>query len=217
MAIPYSKLMLIQRIRKYIANGYPNDDFSTSENEILLQIDQELAFNLVGQVYANAKVEGNLAVPDAYLTTYSLPALTQDTISQTWYTTLPQPPISLPLGYSLDRCYFADSVNGVGIEVALIKPKRVAYRKNMPMPLGVLGWVEGSKLNLMASDGSSLLNKTCYVRMATTRTTDVNATMTLPDDAIEAIFNSVVAQLTKRYNEPKDVVKDNIGAGNKSS
>jgi hypothetical protein len=209
--------MFIQRIRKHVANGFPNDEFSTSENEILLYIDQALAFNLIGQTYNNSKVEGSIAVPDAYLVTYALPALTQDNITKEWTTTLPQPPVSLPLGYSLDRCYFADSVNGIGTEVALIKPKRVAYRNNMPRPLGVNARIEGNTIFLDASNGSSLLNKNLYVRMASTRTANVDDVMNVPDDAIDAIFNSVVDKLTKRYSEPKDVIKDELGAGNKTS
>ena len=112
--IPQTKLMLIQRIRKYLANGYPNDSYSTSENEMLLQIDQALAFNLVGSVWADAKMENNIAVPEGYFSTFLLPAVQQDSITKEWYSTLPQVPIGLPLGYSVDRVYFANSTNGVG-------------------------------------------------------------------------------------------------------
>lgn len=215
--IPYTKKQLVQRIRKYLADGFPNDSFSASENEILLQIDQSLAFNLVGRVWADAKIEGNIAVPEGYFTTYLLPAVQQDSITKEWYSTLPQPPIGLPLGYSIDRCYFANGINGVGNEVYLIKAKRVSYRKNMPMPNGVRCWVEGSKIILAASNGGSLLNQPLYVRMASTRTDDINALMNLPDDAIETIFNSVTLALTKRYQEPKDVIRDELSAGNKTS
>lgn len=215
--IVYSKLQLIQRIQKYLANGFPNDSFATSQNEILLQIDQSLAFNMVGKTWANAKVEGNMVVDEAYYTTYLLPSLTQDNVTKYWTTRLPQPPVGLPLGYSIDRCYFANSSNGEGSQVFFIKAKRVSYRKNMPMPFGVRCWVEGSKLILAASDGGSLLNQPLYVRMVSTRTDDINAPMNLPDDAIDGIFNAVVMQLTKRYTEPKDIIRDELGSGNKTS
>ncbi len=215
--IAYTKKQLIQRIRQHIANDFPSADFSTTENETLLYIDQALAFNLVGQVYAQAKIEGNIAVPEAYLTTYLLPALQQDSVTKQWYTTLPQPPISLPIGYSIDRGYFANSADGLGKNVFFIKAKRVAYRNSMPRPQGVNASIEGSKIILDASDGSSLLGQNFYVRMASTRTSSLSDTMNVPDDALEMIFNNVVMKLKDRLQLPKDVIQDDISAGNKSS
>jgi hypothetical protein len=215
--ITYSKLQLIQRVRQHMANNFPDAAFSTSENEVLLYIDQALAFGLIGSVYAGAKVEGNLVMPEAYLTTYLLPSLSQDSITGEWYTTLPQPPVSLPLGYSITGGYFANSANGRGKSVFWIKNHRVAYREDMPMPFGVRAWVEGVTVKLKASDGGSLLNQPFYVTMASTRTSSLTDVMTLPDDAIEQIFNNVVAKLKDRLQLPKDIVQDDISAGNKSS
>ena len=41
--------------------------------------------------------------------------------------------------------------------------------------------------------------------------------MTLPDDQLEAIFNNVVAKLKDRMQLPKDIIKDDLPAGNKGS
>jgi hypothetical protein len=119
MAIAYTKKQLIQRIRQHMVDGYPTAEFGSSENEVLLYIDQALAYTLVGQVWNNAKIEGSIAVPEAYITTYALPALQQDNITKEWYSTLPQPPINLPLGYSLTG-YFANSVDGKGTNFSLL-------------------------------------------------------------------------------------------------
>ena len=200
-----------------MANGFPNASFSTTDNEVLLYIDQALAFSLVGQVYAAAKVEGSLAVPEAFLVTYLLPALQQDNVTKEWYSLLPQPPISLPLGHSIDEVYFANSSNGKGTQVALIKAKRTGYRDYLPSPPNVMAKIEGSKIILQAPSGTSLLNQNLYVRMATTRTTDINAVMNVPDDTLELIFNNVVMKMKDRLQLPKDVIVDDISAGNKGS
>jgi len=215
--ISYTKQQLIERIKRHIANDFPSADFSASDNEVLLYIDQALAFNMVGQVFSNAKIEGNLVVPDAYLTTYLLPALTQDPITRKWVGTLPQPPVSLPLGYSVTHIYFADSAYGQGTSVFMIKNNRAAYRDNMPKPFGVSARIEGSSIFLQASDGGSLLNQNLYVTMINTRTSSLTDTMSLPDDAIELIFNNVITKLKDRLQLPKDIVQDDISAGNKSS
>ena len=215
--IAYTKRQLIQRIRQHMADNFPSSEFGATSNEVLLYIDQALAHTMIGQVWQGAKLEGNIAMPEAYLTTYLLPNLQQETATGYWYTTLPQPPVSLPLGYSIDDIYFANQANGKGIPVLMIKQKRVSYRNNLPMPMGVRAWVEGSKLTLASSNGASLLNEPIYVRMASTRTSDLNETMNLPDDAIEVIFANVIGKLKDRMQIPKDIVADDISAGNKGS
>jgi hypothetical protein len=216
-AIAYTKAQLVERIKKHISDGFTTSDFSTTDNEVLLYIDSALAFGLVGQVYANAKVEGTLVMPEAYLTTYTLAELQQDSISGYWFSTLPQPPVNLPLGYSINRAYFGLESSGQSREIYPIRAKRVGYRINMPMPTGARYWVEGSKFWVASSDGGSLLGLPVYVQMASTRTTNMTDTMNLPDDALEAIFTSVVAKMKDRLQLPKDIIKDDVSAGNKSS
>ncbi len=217
MAIAYTKKQLIQRIRRHMATTFPNSSFPVSENEVLLCIDQAAAFNLVGQVWNMAKVEGNIAVPEAYITTFSLPALQYNAITKDWYSTLPQPPLSLPLGYSIPQVYFADTSNGKGKSVSLVKAKRVAFREDLPKFNRVLAWIEGSKITFKHPQGASLLGETAYAVMTTTRTVDVNDTLNLPDDAIEMIFNNVIQKLAQRLQLPKDIIQDDLGSGNKSS
>lgn len=214
--IAYTKQMLVERIRRHVANGWPNNQFSASENEVLLYIDQALASTLIGQVYANAKVDGNLATPEAWLTTYSVTPL-KDAITGDWYATLPQPPVNLPLGYSIDRVYAGVSGQGASQEFLPIKAKRVGYRKNMPLPNGARYWVIGDKIWMAMHDGSPLGSYTVYVTMAKTRTDSYTETLNLPDDAIEVIFNNVVGKLVQRMQVPKDIISDELPAGNKSS
>lgn len=215
--IAYTKIQLIQRIKQHIANGFPSSEFSTTDNEILLYIDQAVAPTLVGQAYMGAKVEGNICVPEGYFTTYALSTLTKDSATGNWYTTLPQPPVSLPLGYSINRVFAAQEGSGESQDVLPIKAKRVGYRKLMELPVGARYWVEGSKIWLAMSDGSSMLSYAVYATMAKTRTESLTETLNLPDDAIEMIFNSVVAKLIQRMQLPKDIIQDDLGSGNKGS
>lgn len=217
MAIAYTKQQLIQRIRQHMANAFPNSSFSSSENEVLLYIDEALATTIIGKTYEGAKVEGVLVVPEAFYVTSALPALAQDSVTGYWYTTLPQPPLSLPLGYSISRVYFGSSVYGVSQSINPIEAKRVSYRMNMPLPTGARYWVEGSKINIMASGGESLLGQTVYVTMASSRTDDVTDTMNVSDDSLEIIFTKVTSRLKDRLQLPQDIISDNLPAGNKGS
>ena len=211
--IVYTKAQLIERIKKHVSDGFAGDDISVSDNEFLLYIDAALAFRMVGQVYENAKIDGNLAMPEAYLTTYLITNISQDTATGYWFVTLPQPPVSIPLGYSINRVYSA--ANGkVSQDFLPIKAKRVGYRNNMPMPSGIRYWVEGSTMWLVANNNYPLLNLPVYVQMAKSRTDSLSEPMNLPDDAIQNIFDMVVAEINKRYQEPRDEIKDYQPAGN---
>ncbi len=212
--IAYTKKVLVQRIRQDLANDFPDSEFSLSENEVLLHIDQALAFNAVGQVYNGAKVLGSLEVPEGYITRYALSALVQDSITGEWYATLPQPPVSLPLGYSISRAYFADGSNGVSQEILPIKAKRAGYRNLMPRPAGAQYTINGGRINISASDGAPLFSLTVFVEMLNTRTSSMSDAMDLPDDAIEGIYNLAYAKCVQRYKMPKDIVADNISSGN---
>ena len=217
MALLFSWLQLIQRAKRHINNDFPGADFNISDNEVLLYINDAMSFGLVGQVYNGAKLTGVMEVPEAYLVTFLLPALQQDITTRKWYSTLPQPPLSLPLGYSINRVYFADSINGEGIDCSMIKAKRVGRRINMPLQYGVRVWVENKRILFAASDGSSLLSKTAYVQMPSTRAVNITDIINLPDDAVEVVFTKVIMKLKERLQLAQDIIQDDIASGNKSS
>ena len=216
--VAYSRRVFIQRIRKHVAdNKNTSDQFSASDNEILLLIDSAAAFRMVGQVYAGAKVEGVLEMPEAYLLTFALPALQQDSQSRYWYTTLPQPPISLPLGYSVNRVYAKDPQYGQLEDAYMIKAKRVGRRNRMPMQPGVRVWIENNTIWFAAHDGASLYGMNWFIQMPTQRTSSIDDVMNMPEDDISFVFDSVVKSLMQRYSIPQDIVVDGLPAGNKSS
>lgn len=217
MALVYSYRQLVQRIWRHLNKDFPGTDFSISEREMLLYINESMSYGLVGQVYNGAKILGTLEMPEAYILQFQLPPLVQDSPTRYWTSILPQPPVSLPLGYSISRGYFADSLNGVGTEIIWIKAKRVSRRMSMPMQFGVRGWVTGSKIWLAASNGTSLLNQNVYIEMPSTRAIDLDSPMNLPDDAIKLLMDMVMIRMKERLGLPMDIVQDDLPSGNKTS
>lgn len=217
MALGYTWNQLIERIGRHINNDFPSAEFSVFDNEMLLYINEAMSSGIIGQVYGGAKVLGTLEMPEAYLVTFQLASLSQDSVTKNWYSTMPQPPLSLPLGYSVNRVYFADSEHGVGQDCFMIKAKRVGRRINMPMQFGVRVWFENSKIWFAASNGNSLLGKTAYIQMPSTRAINLTDQINLPDDATEMIFTKVVARIKERLQLPQDIVLDDLPQGNKSS
>lgn len=217
MALVYSWQNFIERCTRHINNNFPSQDFKISDNEVLLYINEAMSVGVVGQVYNGAKILGTLEMPEAYIVQFELAALTQNKISGKWVTTLPQPPLSLPLGYSINRIYPATQGYGEGQDVIFLKAKRIGRRKNMPLQNGIYGEVNNSTLSLWGSNGISLLGQTFYVEMPSTRAVNLSDPMPLPDDAADMIFTKVIARLKDRLQIPQDIIQDNIPQGNKTS
>lgn len=99
----------------------------------------------------------------------------------------------------------------------MLKANRVGRRSNMPSLDCVHGWIDYSNktiLRLRATDNQPLLNVPFLIQMPITRVTDVTLPMNVPEDAIEQIFTNVVTKLVQRYQQPKDIVHDDLPAGN---
>lgn len=216
MAISYTKGMLIERVKKHLANGFPNSSFVITDNEVLLYIDASIPFIMKGQMFENAKVTGFLEVPDAYIVTYALPTLTISSTTGEWFATLPQTPIELPTGYSITDVYF--SMNGAKSFSALpLTNKRNTFRNLLPRPSVVFFRVESNVIYFQTGNGILLFNQHAYVQMPISRTSDKNAIMSLPDGALEMLFDKTVAKCLQRLQIPQDIVKDNLPSGNKTS
>lgn len=220
MALPYTYSQLVQRISKHVNNGLIDDAFAISDNEILLYITDAIAFGLVGGVYNSAHLTGIMEVPEAYLATYLLPAVQLDPVSGYWTSTMPQPPISLPLGYSVNRVFFSTGTSQ-SIDCMLIKAKRVGYRNFLPQPVGVRAWFENQIIWLSASDNMYLGGNPLYVQMPITRAinpttlkSDITQYLNVPDDAVNAIFDMVVKKIMQREQMPRDIISDDLPAGN---
>lgn len=215
MAI-YSKKMLIQRLERHMNNGYPKDDWTVTENQMLLYIDAAIPLVMKGQMFENAKVSGLFETPEAYLATYDFTIANQRSNTTEWYITLPQTPLALPDGYAITDVYFIDG-GFEGQRCYYLAPKRQAYRNSLPKPDGVYFRIEGRKLFLQATSNQPLYNYKISVQMPISRTDDIDAVMNIPDDSLNLIFEYVVKQLIQRIQMPQDVINDNLPQGNKNS
>lgn len=216
MAINYSRRTLIQRCIQDVSKDFPSSEFPISENEVHLYLDQAIAFTCVGNIYAGAKLSGVLEVPEGYLATFQMDALVQDVNTGEWYATLPQVPLSLPIGYSVTDAYLANPTNGQSQSVLWVKAKRRPFRDFMPKPSGIHGRLENERIYLKATNGQPLSEETLFVQMPSTRNTDLDAILTIPDDAIESVFEAVTAKMRRRLGMPLDAIKDDLPVNTKT-
>lgn len=216
MAVPYTKAMLIELVKKHMSNGFAGSDWNASDNEILILIDAAIPQVLKGQMFENFKLANVFEVPDAYLLNYEYTISTKDS-KDWWYLTLPQAPLALPSGYDITSVYISSTADGVGDYAYPLKAKRQPFRNLMPKPLGYEYKVEGATLYLKCTNGASLYQQTVNVTLPISRTASVSDPLYLPDDAIEPLFQKVVSLLKDRMGIPQDVIQDGLPAGNKTS
>ena len=209
MATPSTKKALIERIKRHINNDFPNTDFKVSDQEILLYIDSAIPFVMKGAMFENAKVTGVFEVPEAYLVTYLLSPITKNAPTNEWKATLPQTPLALPSGYAITDVYATQDGQGRGQSFYPTNTKRVPYRNLMPKPSGSFYRVNGNIIYFQATNGAPLNSLDVYVEMTISRTSDINAVMNVPDDALENIFLTVIKNITNRYQLGKDNILDN--------
>lgn len=217
MAVSYTKKMLIERVVKHLNDGWPGNDWKVTSNEVLLYIDSAIPMVLKAQMFENAKVFNVFEVPDAYLLTYLISPLTKNATTNEWKGTLPQTPLELPTGYNITDAYISQPGFGKGQSIIFTQTKRVPYRNNMPKIAGIYARIETNIIYLQSYNGMPLNGQDLYVQMPISRTDSVDDIMSLPDGAIEPLFNKTVSLILQRYQIPQDVVADNLPAGNKSS
>lgn len=215
--ITYSKRQLIERLEKHFNDGFPGEDWKISTREMLLYVDQAIPYVMKGQMFENARVSGVLEIPEAYLITYAYTITTQDSGTKEWYVTLAQPPLALPTGYNITRCYIADPTLGQSLDGTPISAKRAAFRNNLPAMPGFRYRISGNKMYMRMWDGGAMYNLALSVQLPVSRTDSLTDELNIPDDAIDGVFRRVVEVIMQRYQIPQDIVKDNLMPGNKSS
>ncbi len=208
--------MLCERVAKHINSGFPGNDWNVSTNETVLYLDSAIPFALKGMLFDNAKVSGVIDVPEGFLVTYSYTVTLKNKSTNEWYVTLAQTPMALPNGYQVTDAYFSSSV-GRSMSVNFVSVKRQSYRQGLPKPPVVFARIEGQTCYLQSYNGFSLLNQTFNIQLPVSRTTDLDAPMNLPDDAIQNMFEYAVKSILQRYSIPQNIIEDSLSAGNKSS
>lgn len=206
--------VLIERIRLRLYNGWASIADNIEDGEIVLYIQEAIAVVITQMSNQGLSVDGVRSIPEGFITTYKFAASTilKDKDTGYYKLTLPQPPINLPLGYSVISPYFAKSAS-VSLPLIPIHPYQRSYNKTLPTPnYTIFYFVENNTMYLDLAENSIYETGTLYVpmlspRSATGKDTDL---INMPDDAVSMVFDFVIAKLTQRLQTPTDNVNDGV-------
>ena len=209
--ITYGKF--VEQIKRFVSNGWPDIADNYTDNEILMYIYQMTAAEIVIASTNNMKYTGFFSTPEGFITNYDFPAnlFNKDANTGYYYVTLPEPPVNLPIGYSIQSPVFV----GLGSEsfpLIWVQTFQRGYATKLPLPnYGVFCFVQNNTL-FLDTQQQSLFNSglTLRVPMLSSRSTTGADTdlMNVSDDQQAAIFDMVVDKLTGRINRPQVLTND---------
>jgi hypothetical protein len=200
---------MIDRVRRAFYNDYPDDASVLTDNELLLHINDAVAQVATKQANEAYAIDGIINVPDGYLTTFKITSFTRDSDTGYYSASLPHPPLGLPNNSAVSSVFFT-GIKGQSRPVLYVSANEVDYFRDMPHPpKAAYYWIEGSSLYMWVK---SLLpaGTKVSVRMATHVTSNLDASINVPPDAVGLVFDIVMQKIMGRKNIKSDHVSDGV-------
>lgn len=202
---------LVERIKRYLTNGWPDIADNYTSNEIMLYVYEALATAITNSSNMAYKVEGIRSTPEGFITDFDFVAtgFNRDALTGYFSVTLPAPPVNLPLGYSIKAPTFIGNASE-SYPVIWVEEYNRSVSTKMPTPnFGIYSWVHNRILYLDSQGQNIMLSGlTLRVPMLTARSQNGLDTdlINAPDDAIDATFTAVIDKITGRVDRPKELV-----------
>jgi hypothetical protein len=200
---------MIDRVRRQYYNDYPDDSSVLTDNELLLHINDAVAQVATKQANEAYSIDGITSVPDGYLTTFKLTSFTKDADTNYYYSTLPHPPLGLHSNSAVNSVFFTGT-KGPSRPILYVSANEVDYFRNLPHPpQAAYYWIEGATLYMWVKTDLPSGTKVS-VRMATHVTSNLDASINVPPDAIGVVFDIIMQKLMVRKNIKSDHIVDGI-------
>ncbi|MEJ7831210.1 MAG: hypothetical protein WKF91_23595 [Segetibacter sp.] len=208
-----------ERIKRRLEGDWPSYEFTVTNNEIYLYLQDSIAKVMTALAEKSYAVEGIYSVPEGFKTRLTFPAniIKKNWDDNTYEVMLPHPPLNLPLGYSIESPQLAGGGNMNYPLMAVHGFNSGYYNKFTHNPDGMCYRIIGSKM-IIDTNGFDIINSglKLYITMLSPRgeTGSETDTINLPDDAMSMVFDEVIARLLPRVGMPRDTI--NEGANKKT-
>ena len=196
---------MIDRVRRTYYNNYQSDASVLTDNEILLFINDAVATAITKQTNENYAITGIMSVPEGYISTFQITSLVKSADTGFYSATIPHPPLGLADSSGIQSCFFV-GVKGQSKPVIHVSPNEVDFFRFMPSPpLAAFYWIEGATLFVFAKTNLPSTTK-LNIRMTTMTTSNLDAPINVPPDAIDFVYTTVLGKLIQR----KQIVSDDV-------
>lgn len=203
-----TRYQFIERVRRLIYNGPPNDDATITIGLVNNYLGDAIAFAAKTNYTDNLKLSGIACVNNSFYTTFKNLSVVQDE-NFLWKITLPQIPTGIGANEGISSLIFRDNTSSqLSYNVVWLTENQVSYQRGMrPIPNSLLAYSEGQYVYVLSS--VSLDQYTANATMVSGGdSTDLNSTLNVPSDYFPPMMDYLKQNLILELNQPKDVAND---------
>lgn len=201
-----TRKLIAQQILSVIYPNGRSDDADITESLVNIYISEAASVVAVQNYRSNIQLDSVEAVSDAFYSTFKNIQITKDTDTGFYTFPLPQPPIGVPIGVSISSVYLI-SPSGTRTVAYPISQRELDIMFEVPIKKDeIYYWAEGNKIYIWSQ--KDVTKSKAFVRMISTQSTDINATLNVPDDLLQAIIDMVVKRIMVEKTQPIDLSND---------
>lgn len=197
-----SKRQLAESYLIEFSGGTISDDVRVDERFVIQEINQAIAFVAKGSMLESSNVDGIAYASDQFITNYRNVAIGTDINNEFQFSTLPDIPVGLPKGRGLMMV-----IPPLGSENSFkpISLREVPFLFHQPpIPKVTFYWIEGGIVNYWPKTTATKV----AMKMITNGTSDIDAPLTIPPDALIQVKAQVEKTLMMLFKINPDSTND---------
>lgn len=202
----------IERVRRQVYGGMPNDDASITVNLVSNYLGDAIAYAAKQNWKENIAIDGISYVNNGFYTTFKDIAVTKDE-NFLWKVSLPQIPTGIGESEGIDMLTFKDSATGqISHNVVWMSQNQRSFnsgRRSIPNKL--LAYLEGKAIYVLST--IILSQYTAQVTMVSGGdSTDLDSELNVPPDYFPFMMQYLQQQLLLQRSQPVDTTNDGLDA-----
>ncbi len=202
----------IERIRRLIYGGLPNDDATITEGLVNSYIEDAVAMAAKTCYKDSLQLDGIAYVNNSFYTKFKNLSVVPDE-QFLWKITLPSIPVGIGANEGISTLVFKDSAsNQLSYSVVWMTENQVSFQKGMrTIPNKLLAYPEGTFVYVMST--IMLSQYTAQVTMISGGDpTDMDSVLNVPPDYLPIMQQYIIQQLMIEHNQPVDDTNDGLDA-----
>jgi hypothetical protein len=206
------RVQFIERIRRLIYNGQPNDDATITVGLVNNYLQDALGIAAKTNYTDSLKLDGIAYVNNSFYTKFK--GLTVSADDQfLWKITLPSIPVGIGSSQGVESLIFKDNESRqLSQNVVWLTENQLSYQRGMrQIPNKILAYVEGGNIFVM-----STLMLSQYTAQATMISggdaNDLNSELNVPPDYLPIMQEYIVKQLLLEHSQAVDTQNDGLDA-----
>lgn len=198
----------IEIIRRQIYGGQPSNDASITVNLVNKWLDFAIGYAAKQNYKENLSLEGISYVNNSFYSIFKSLTVSKDE-QFLWKVALPQVPIGVGAAEGVSTCVFKDAATGqISYPVVLLSENQKSFQKGRrQIPNKLIGYYSNKYIYVEST--IQLSEYTATVTMVSGGlSTDLDSTLTVPDDYMPAIVEYLKQQLMFALTVPVDNAND---------